>query len=128
MKISWFTVKIFFHWLNQRKLTDLTVENTFSLMKRDQWKGKLLVQSVKILLIQIYRVRYTFCTYTHMHLNREIYVLIYTIALSINLTIFYIGRIVLSLLLQQTKCQRIFQVRNSTLWYSAVSSFLLTCR
>ena len=37
--------------MNQWKLTDLTVKNMFSLM--NQWKGKSLIESVKILLIQI---------------------------------------------------------------------------
>ena len=42
---------IIFHWFNQLNVTDLAVKNMFSLM--NQWKGKTLIQSVKIWQIQI---------------------------------------------------------------------------
>ena len=65
VKIYWLSVKfdwfkylkrdycksVKFHWLLEWKSTDLSVKNIFAL--KNQWKAKLLIQSVKIWLIQI---------------------------------------------------------------------------
>ena len=58
-------VKNIFHWFYQWKLTDLTVK--FFLLV-NQWKGKSLIQSVKIWLIWIYRILNSGFNHPHVSL------------------------------------------------------------